>query len=396
MLSNHDLGDQKCSDEPLVVADQNGRNYRVQDGRIIVPDYGEPQKIVFSVEPSSPIDIREDVNNPGHWIISNATTQSGNNLVAHDDTTVLFTAPGNEQEHNVVGIDGVDVDYVEPTNTHIVSLDIDQDNPPERWGLDPNTNKIINVENPADGPERVTGPPTSATGSSTASIFWGGYPSLPNTYERVTVDFRLNTTIGSTDPFQFALQTEFLNASGAPIGSGRLALQHIPAESPTGAVNLSGLDVTGTSVLPVTPSNLTAIPAVPDSFVMAWVPNRWYQLSIARLRTSVFQAEVTDMLSGQVITVGEINPPNGESLSGVINWGESFEDCDYQQVCFEWKDPTLFSANSPTATPSTGLIDYLSYTAGGCSNTNTQKVGTGLMQCFNAPRTNPAGAVLTW
>ena len=81
---------------------------------------------------------------------------------------------------------------------------------------------------------RVTGPPTSSNGASSMHLFW---EVPPEPLAEVSVDVEVLTPPAVEKLYFWALQVNFVSATGGDRGGAHTGLQYHPAYPDGGAVN---------------------------------------------------------------------------------------------------------------------------------------------------------------
>lgn len=239
----------------------------------------------------------------------------------------------------------------------------------------------VDLASAATIPSRTTGLPTSSNGASSMHLAWA-LDAQPTMKVSAVVTITQLPTVSRL--YFWALQADFLDATGSRVGAAHLGLQWNPAHPGSTAVNFGGYNETtgGTTELTGDASKLPSKPGNANTRDFTWVAGRAYQLTISDAHDGWWTGSVTDMTTGTTTAVRKLHG-GGVRLGRPTVWTESFAKCDDPSVAAAW------SELSPR--PAELLVIYQSFNDGGCTNTNASKDPTGgVVQRSNTRRTTVA------
>ena len=211
---------------------------------------------------------------------------------------------------------------------------------------------------------------------------WGGTPPpLVEAWATLTV---LEPT--TTDHLRFwALQASFVDA-GRSLGAGHVGLQRHAGHPGGCAANWGGY-AAGGGELAGSESPLPSARDNPNTRDLLWDVGRPYRLTVRRAGDG--WAGLVDDIELRRLHAG------GEQLGDVIVWSEVFAPCE-EPHAVRWSDLEGRTAGGDVVRPIAVAVNYQSWSAGGCTNTDAQPDvdGTGVAQRTGVKRRTPQGAVL--
>jgi len=229
---------------------------------------------------------------------------------------------------------------------------------------------------------RTKGRPTSSNRASSLHLrwVWGGLePELVEVSATLTV---LEPT--PTDDLRFwALQASFVEA-GRRFGGAHVGLQRHAGHPGGCAANWGGYAAVG-GELAGSESPLPSARGNPNTRDLAWEVGRPYRLTIRPGAEG--WAGLIDDVELRCLHAG------GDRLADIVVWSEVFAPCD-QQHAVRWSD---FAGRTPAGDvvrPAAVAVNYQAWSAGGCTNSNSEPDGLGVVQRTGTKRRTPQGAVL--
>lgn len=244
------------------------------------------------------------------------------------------------------------------------------------------------------GPEPVRdrGTPPSGNGASSFHLVWKG---VPRRAVAVRATLEIIEPPRTDDLYFFALQTTFM-AGSRPHGGGHVGLQWNRRHPGNTAVNWGGYhDASrGGGVLPGTLSPLPSRPDDPNTRDFGWHPETRYRITISPGGAKGWwRGRIEELDTATAIDIREIEG-GGDHLATPMVWSEVFAPCDAPPVAVRW------SAFEAAQTPSgwepvrTVRVNYQTYGAGGCTNTDSLEIEGTIVQRTNVPRLVQQGSEL--
>lgn len=191
----------------------------------------------------------------------------------------------------------------------------------------------------------------------------------------------------TSDLYFFALQATFSGA-GADSGGAHVGLQWNQRHPGSTAVNWGGYhsQSSGGSVLSGTESQLPSRPDDPNTRDYEWLAHRPYRLTIEPgSEPGWWRGLLTDLSGGNTVTIRELDG-GGSHLTSPMVWAEVFAPCDGPRVAVRWTDLEVAPKPGQWERVDTVDVNYQSYPAGGCTNTDARAVAGGFVQTTNTPR----------
>jgi hypothetical protein len=234
---------------------------------------------------------------------------------------------------------------------------------------------------------RTRGLPPSGNGASSFHLGWRLPPGEGHLVAAgVTLEVRTWPVVDHL--YFWALQVGLPGA-----GAAHLGLQWNDRHPGFGAVNWGGYSADG-SLLAGTESRLPSTPADPNTRDYPWKPQRAYRLGVLRAGEGLWRGEVTDLTSGNAVTVRELFTAS-PFLGDPMVWSEVFARCDDPSVTVRWSDFEVANDRGDRFAPTAVAVNYQSHADGGCANTTSVLDGDGgVLQVTNSERTTPQGAAL--
>jgi hypothetical protein len=234
---------------------------------------------------------------------------------------------------------------------------------------------------------RTRGFPPSGNGASSFHLGWRLPPGTGHLVATsVTLEVRTPPVVDQL--YFWALQVGFPRA-----GAAHLGLQWNDRHPGFGAVNWGGYAADG-SLLAGTDSPLPSTPADPNTRDYPWKPQRAYRLGVHRAGEGMWRGEVTDLTTGEAVTVRELFS-DSPFLGDPMVWSEVFARCDDPSVTVRWSDFEVVTDGADRFAPTALTVNYQSHADGGCANT-TSSLGAagGVQQVTNTERHTPQGTAL--
>lgn len=97
-----------------------------------------------------------------------------------------------------------------------------------------------------------------------------------------------------------------------------------------------------------------------------------------------------DTTTGRVSVVRDLWYPSRAFIKPVV-WSEVFARCDHPSVAVRWSSLEAVTEAGELVRPTALGVRYQSLADGGCTNTNSERVGPGVVQRTATARVNPAG-----
>ncbi len=243
---------------------------------------------------------------------------------------------------------------------------------------------------------RVSGYPTSGNGASSFHLWW----ELPYAAKLTEVSAVLEVVVPpQVDRLYFwALQVSFSSPEG---GGAHIGLQHHPNYPGSCAVNWGGYAPNPPGgLLTGSPSELPSTPNDLNTRDFLWYPNWPYRLRVSRVPNQApegwyaWRGTVEDVQTGEVTVVRDLFS-RGRYLRGPVAWTECFARCDGPMAAVRWSELEAVDHKDNVISVDTVSVNYQSYAAGGCDNTNVTSDGGGWVQMTNMERTSRTAARLT-
>ena len=193
----------------------------------------------------------------------------------------------------------------------------------------------------------------------------------------------------------WALQVSFEGPRGRT-GGAHLGLQHHPGYPDSTAVNWGGYDDVVGGELVGTESVLPSALGNANTRTFRWVAGRRYRLDVSQVASGWWQGTVTDVESGALTVIRDLNCHDAVALSGLMVWSEVFAPCDAPSVAALWTDLSYVTRDGRRAAPLGLEANYQAAAAGGCSNTNSVVEAGVARQETKTSRTTPQGKYLVW
>jgi hypothetical protein len=232
---------------------------------------------------------------------------------------------------------------------------------------------------------RTKGRPTSSNGASSLHLRWAWGGTEPSLVEVSAVLTVLDPT--PTDDLRFwALQASFVE-SGRSFGAGHVGLQRHAGHPGSCAANWGGY-AAGGGELDGTESPLPSARRNRNTRDLPWDVGRPYRLTVRRAEDG--WAGLVDDVELRRLRAG------GDRLGGVVMWSEVFVPCGDPPHAVRWSDLAGVTAEGDVVRPVSVAVNYQSWSAGGCTNTDARldEDGTGVVQQTGVKRRTPQGAVL--
>jgi hypothetical protein len=233
---------------------------------------------------------------------------------------------------------------------------------------------------------RTRGRPRSSNGASSLHLRWvwdGGEPTdLVEVAALLTV---LEPTVNDDLRF-WALQASFVQ-HGRSFGAGHVGLQRHAGHPGGGAANWGGY-AAGGGELDGTESALPSARGNRNTRDLAWEVGRPYRLRI-RAGATGWAGLVDD------VVLRELHA-GGDRLAHVVVWSEVFARCDDPPHAVRWSGLEGRTGAGEMVRPSAVAVNYQTWSAGGCTNTDASSDGEGgVAQRTGVRRTTPQGALLS-
>jgi hypothetical protein len=234
---------------------------------------------------------------------------------------------------------------------------------------------------------RTRGFPPSGNGASSFHLGWRLSPGAGHLVA-ASVTFEVVTPPLVDHLYFWALQVTFPGA-----GAAHLGLQWNDRHPGFGAVNWGGYAADG-SLLAGTESSLSSTPADPNTRDYPWKPRRAYRLGVHRAGEGMWRGEVTDLTTGEAVTVRELFAAS-PFLGDPMVWSEVFARCDDPSVAARWSDFEIRTEAGDRFAPTALTVNYQSHADGGCANTTSVPDDQGgVVQVTSNERTTPQGTAL--
>jgi len=250
---------------------------------------------------------------------------------------------------------------------------------------------VRNLWSPRVG-ERVAGPPTSASGSSSFFLWWDLPYGVPIVEVAVTLTVARRPDIDRL--VTFAIQCAFVKPDG---GSCHLGLQHHPRFPDRSAVNWDGYDAKG-DPLDATRPTLSSATNQDATLDFAWAQGVPYQFTIQRGEEhddGIFRWKglVTNLDSGEREVIRELTNASPHMRAPVM-YVESHASCDGPGFEARWSNATAVLLDGRVRSVRSMKVDYQPKAAGGCTNTNSVVEGSDFVQRAGQMRTTKPGRTI--
>lgn len=252
-------------------------------------------------------------------------------------------------------------------------------------------NRLFGAVDRLQGPEPVRdrGRPPSGNGASSFHLIWQDGPQLAHAV-RATLEVAGPPT--TNDLYFFALQATFTDR-GRDLGGAHVGLQWNARHPGNTAVNWGGYRAQdrGGAILEGTESELPSTPNDPNTRDFPWRPQRRYRFEIGPARDDGWwPATVADLASGEQVTIRELHG-GGSQLRAPMVWCEVFARCDAPSVEVRWTDLAAAPDAGIWEPIATVAVNYQSFTAGGCTNTDSSRAGAAVVQRTSTDRVTAHG-----
>ena len=193
----------------------------------------------------------------------------------------------------------------------------------------------------------------------------------------------------------FALQASFRDGRRS-LGGGHTGLQWNRRHRGSTAINWGGYQdqALGGSVLAGTTSRLPSRPNDPNTRDYGWRSGTPYRLTIEPgSEPGAWNASVEDLSTAQLDNIREIYG-GGDRLASPMVWAEVFAACDAPSISIQWSRLEAYDPRRGWSQIKAVRVNYQSFSAGGCTNTDSASWEGGFLQRTNVTRSNPQGTVL--
>lgn len=232
----------------------------------------------------------------------------------------------------------------------------------------------------------TTGAPTSSNGASSSHLFW----QLPPTAQRTplveaSVDIQVLDLPQRPALFFWALQASF-QKGGRTAGAGHLGLQFYPEHPHNGALNWGGYygpDSSQSGELAGSPLRLPSTPGNPNTGDYQWTGRRAYRYRIFQSPEQGWRGSITDLETGEETVIRDLWC-EGDRLSDLMVWTESFADCDDPATTVRWSNFCALTNEGERVSAAALRVNYQSIGNGGCVTSN----------CLKDPRPDGTTSVL--
>jgi hypothetical protein len=240
--------------------------------------------------------------------------------------------------------------------------------------------------------ERISGTPTSASGSSSFFLWW----DLPygERLTEISVTLEISTRPEIDRLVSFALQGAFLKPGG---GSCHLGIQHHPQFPQRGAVTWEGYTGKGDHL----ESDAPRLPSAIDDAAIrdfAWRKGVPYRLTIERGDEFPdgrfpWTGSITNLSTGARDQIRELISESPH-IRGPVMYVESYAPCDGPRFEARWSNATAVSVDGGVRAVKSMRVDYQPHAAGGCTNTNSRVEGAEFVQRAGQMRTTKPGSII--
>jgi hypothetical protein len=235
---------------------------------------------------------------------------------------------------------------------------------------------------------RDSGEPASSNRASSFHLIWQ-LPAVP--LDGVSATFELLTEPSVDRLYFWALQVGFIE-NGRPRGGGHLGLQWHPSHPDNRAVNWGGYGDAGeldgsASVLPSALGNV-------NTRDFAWATGVPYRFTVRSPEPGMWRGSVTDLLTGQETVVRDLYS-SGAHLTAPMVWTEAFCRCEAPPVVARWSGFQASAGGSEVSVDGV-MVNYQSYTQGGCTNTTVRLDPDGILQITGTAREIPQGRLVSF
>jgi len=240
--------------------------------------------------------------------------------------------------------------------------------------------------------ERVAGPPTSASGSSSFFLWWDLSHGVPLVEIAVTLIVARRPDIDRL--VTFAIQAAFVKPDG---GSCHLGLQHHPRFPDRSAVNWDGYDAKG-EPLDATEPTLPSATGEDATRDFTWDQDVAYRFMIERGAeypdgTFRWKGSVTNLDTGVREVIRELSNAS-PNMRAPVMYVESHASCDGPGFEARWSDATAVLLDGRVRSVRSMRVDYQPKAAGGCTNTNSVVEGNDFVQRAGQMRTTKPGRTI--
>lgn len=255
-------------------------------------------------------------------------------------------------------------------------------------------NRIFGAGGAPFGPDPVrdSGMPPSGNGASSLHLIW---QTDPTAITAVRATLEVTRPPSTPDLCFFALQATFTGPDGDR-GGAHVGLQWNLRHPESTAVNWGGYRTQqeGGTLLSGTESALPSRPSDPNTRDYPWKPNRPYRLAIEPgFVPGWWLGSVTDLITGEATAIRELDG-GGRHLRAPMVWTEAFAPCDGPPVEVRWSDLEVAPETDHWEPVDTVQVNYQTYAAGGCTNTNIDSSGSHFTQRTGTPRISASGQLL--
>jgi len=234
--------------------------------------------------------------------------------------------------------------------------------------------------------------PPRRQGASSFHLFWRG---VPDGVVGVAATLEIGVRPTVDELYFWALQASFEGPSGRT-GGAHLGLQHHPGYPDSAAANWGGYDDVAGGELEGTVSDLPSALGNENTRSYHWEAHRRYRLEISRAASGWWRGSITDVATGDITIIRELNGRDGDRLTGLAVWSEVFAPCDAPRAQVRWTELEYVTASGERSGPVGAEVNYQARSSGGCANTNSRIEDGVAFQETNTPRTTPQGTYLSW
>jgi hypothetical protein len=228
--------------------------------------------------------------------------------------------------------------------------------------------------------------------ASSFHLFWQGVPD-DVVGAAATVEVLEPPTVDEL--YFWALQVSFRSGS-SQTGGAHIGLQHHPSYPGAGAVNWGGYDDVVGGIIEGTVSELPSALGNANTRTYPWQPRRRYRYEVSRGDSGWWQGDITDLETGDMTRVRELNGHDADRLGGLMVWSEVFAPCQAPGVVVRWSDLSYQTRSGLAGAPHGLFVNYQAPASHGCSNTNSYLDAAGVVQATATQRSSSQGEVLRW
>lgn len=234
---------------------------------------------------------------------------------------------------------------------------------------------------------REAGESESANRASSFHLIW---QVPPTPLDQVSATFELLAEPSVARLYFWALQVSFVER-GTPRGGGHLGLQWHPSYPGSRAVNWGGYGETGE--LDGSGSSLPGTLGNTNTRDYQWHTGVRYRFAVSSPAEGLWRGSVTDLVTSEETIVRDLYSP-GTHLAAPMVWTEAFCRCEAPPVVARWSDFRATAGGDDVPVHGV-MVNYQSYTQGGCTNTTVRPDDQGILQITGAAREVPQGRVIS-